>query len=181
MSHCIMLIRHAEKPSADLGGVSETGAADPRSLSVAGWRRAGALTRYFASAAECTNGPIRRPRHILAAPPSGEHPSTRPTDTVRSVADVLGLTVDQRWSDQTSVHELARAVLGMDGPVLICWRHDQLPALARAILRDDRIPSAWPADRFDITWALFSSGDVWHFEQVPQCLLSGDVDQAITV
>ncbi len=39
----IMLIRHAEKPGGDDGGVDQKGDADKHNLIVRGWQRAGAF------------------------------------------------------------------------------------------------------------------------------------------
>src|SRR5579885_3119382 len=46
----IMLIRHAERPSADkrFRGVTIEGRKDKEELTVRGWQRAGALVRFFA-------------------------------------------------------------------------------------------------------------------------------------
>ncbi|WP_431262376.1 hypothetical protein ACQ859_19770 [Roseateles chitinivorans] len=176
MSKFIMLIRHAEKPTSDAAGVNVTGVLDAQSLSVPGWRRAGALVRYFGSAgSKGDGGPIRCPRHIVAARPTGRHPSTRPADTVRPLAEFLGLPVDERWSDQDAPEDVAAALRALDGPVLVCWRHHGLPRLADAILQDDGIPSVWPAERFDVTWSFFCRRHTWTFAETPQLLLPGDL------
>ncbi|MBW8894484.1 MAG: hypothetical protein JF617_21180 [Burkholderiales bacterium] len=59
-------------------------------------------------------------------------------------------------------------------PVLVCWRHDELPGLARAILRDSGVPGTWPDDRFDLTWSIRRNDEGWTFLQLPQLLLAGD-------
>jgi hypothetical protein len=44
----IMFIRHAEKPRVDVAiRLEADGTADPESLTVRGWQRAGALARFF--------------------------------------------------------------------------------------------------------------------------------------
>ena len=194
-----MLIRHAEKPESasgdrgdrggfgnsgdrgDSGGVDEARAPAPGSLSVQGWRRAAALVAYFGSATEGGDGPIRRPRHIVAARPTERHPSTRPGDSVYAVADFLGLKVNEGWSDEDDARVVADALRSLEGAVLVCWRHDALPRLARELIADDRIPAAWPADRFDVTWSILRAGQSWRFQQVPQLLLPGDSEQTITM
>ena len=69
---------------------------------------------------------------------------------------------------------LARYLESLDGPALVCWRHGQLPDLARALYAGENVPGVWPADRFDLTWSLRNDEGSWRFEQVPQLLLAGD-------
>jgi hypothetical protein len=57
--------------------------------------------------------------------------------------------------------------------VLVSWRFDTLPDLARAIGAKS-VPADWPANRFDMTWVLEKSGDAWRLTQVPQLLMPGD-------
>jgi hypothetical protein len=180
MSKCIMLIRHAEKPTLDVAGADDPGEPDPRSLSIRGWRRAAALAEYLGSALhQGTGEPLRRPRQIFSARPTPQHPSTRPSDTVRPLADLLDLPVNDRWSDQDSLQEFAIMLRALDDPVLVCWRHDDLPRLAGAILPGVPAPSVWPAHRFDVTWSIFIRRGEWVFAQTPQLLLAGDLAQGI--
>lgn len=175
MARCIMLIRHAEKPPEGRAGVNEAGEPQQGALSVAGWRRAGALVPYFASLADrLHNRLVCRPEHIVAARPTPRHPSTRPADTVRPLAALLGLEVDERWSAEDPVDGIGAALRALEVPVLVCWRHAGLPALARAVLNDDRIPRHWAENRFDITWSIRRDGEDWMFMQVPQLLFAQD-------
>lgn len=175
MSKCIMLIRHAEKPPQGQAGVNEAGEPQDGTLSVAGWRRAGALVPYFASLADRVHTRLLcRPQHIHAARPTDLHLSTRPADTVQPLAALLGLSVDERWSAEDPVDHLADALRVLEDPVLVCWRHHGLPALARAILKGDGIPEHWPDDRFDLTWSIRQENDGWVFIQVPQLLFATD-------
>ena len=59
----IMLIRHAERPSADksIRGVTQEGIKNKEELTVRGWQRAGALVRFFAP----------RDNHLLTPPLNG--------------------------------------------------------------------------------------------------------------
>ena len=175
MSKCIMLIRHAEKPGQGRSGVDDDGHLDERSLSVAGWRRAGALVPYFALLADRMHARlVCRPEHIFAARATPLHPSTRPRDTITPLADALGIAVDERWSDEDPLEQFAQTLRNLDVPVLVCWRHDYLPALARAVLGAGDVPRVWPGERFDLTWSIRPDGDRWMFLQVPQLLLHGD-------
>lgn len=175
MSHCIMLIRHAEKPRPGHDGVDDAGKPDDLSLSVAGWRRAGAMAPYFASlAGSVLARSLCRPEHIFAARATSMHPSTRPRDTVRPLADVLDLPVDERWSHEDPADRFAETLRNFEVPVLVCWRHDELPGLARAILRDSGVPDTWPDDRFDLTWSIRRDDEGWTLLQLPQLLLAGD-------
>jgi broad specificity phosphatase PhoE len=175
VSKCVMLLRHAEKPNERRSGVNEAGKPDEGTLSVAGWLRAGALVPYFASLADRLHSRlVCRPQHIFAARSTAQHPSTRPRDTVRPLADMLGIPVDERWSDEDPVELVGEALRSIEEPVLVCWRHDHLPALARSILQSDGIPEHWPGNRFDITWSIRPENGGWILLQVPQLLLAGD-------
>lgn len=180
MTKCIMLVRHAEKPGIGEDGVDDTGLPDNGSLSVQGWRRAGAFVPYFASLAERAHERMLcRPQYILAATSTEKHPSTRPRDTVEPLADRLGIWIDERWSDADPVDKVAEHLCALDAPVLVCWRHDGLPALGKAILQRDEVPTHWPADRFDVTWSFRLDASRWEFVQVPQLLLAGDRLEAL--
>lgn len=174
-SNCIMLIRHAEKPRAGQHGVDDAGDPDSGTLSVTGWRRAGALVPYFATLAGQVHGRLLgRPRHIFAARPTDRQASTRPRDTVQPLADLLGIPIDERWAASDPVDRIAEALRAFDAPVLVCWRHEELPRLGKALLPDGSVPRAWPEDRYDVTWAFRRDGDRWKLLQVPQLLLAGD-------
>ncbi|MDY0747595.1 hypothetical protein SNE35_24040 [Paucibacter sp. R3-3] len=175
MSKLIMLIRHAEKPVGGRGGVSVEGRPDDNSLSVVGWQRAGALVPFFSRlGARTSRGLIATPRHIFAARPTRGHASTRPADTVAPLADALGLRVDDRWSDIDAVEDVAATLRAMRSPELVCWQHDHIPVLGRAILGSNALPKAWAEDCFNVVWVFLLRDRHWTLEQVPQKLLAGD-------
>lgn len=179
MADCLMLIRHAEKPHGDELGVDAHGRPAPGSLSVQGWQRAGALVRLFAPPDGQPPAPhLQTPRLILAARATPSHPSTRPRDTVAPLAEALGLPVDERFGVDDPLPPLADALQATSGAALLCWRHDELPALAQGLaqtLRPDLVvPPRWPDDRFDLVWVFERSARDWHFVQVPQRVLPGD-------
>ena len=175
--HSIMLIRHAEKPLREPRDTDDgVGSGGRHGLSPRGERRARMLMEYFAPAdGVLPDGPIRTPKFIFAASTTPAHHSTRPADTVRPVAAALGLAVQEEFGsdppfDAVAVALEAAAALG---PVLVGWRFDTLPELARAIGAKG-VPADWPASRFDMTWVLEKSGDAWRLTQVPQLLMPGD-------
>lgn len=171
----IQLIRHAEKPRDGEVGVAADGTPDPLSLSVAGWQRAGALVRAFAAA----TAPLARPRHLLAARPTEAHPSTRPLATLTPLAQALGVGVDSTWSADEDPDRVAAALRALDGPALVCWRHDTLPALADALLQRHEAPPHWPEERYDLVWIVQLDGPRWNLVQHPQRLLPGDREQTV--
>jgi hypothetical protein len=71
------------------------------------------------------------------------------------------------------------------GVVLICWEHDHIPALASSLPTSGGtvIPQKWPGDRFDVIWTFTlvpgAATTQYAFGQVPQQLLSGDLDTVI--
>lgn len=170
----IMLIRHAEKPDGNDGGVDQKGNADKHDLIVRGWQRAGALVRYFANPSD-PNGLIKRPATIFATEPASGSESKRPLHTVTTLAKFLNLDIDSTIAEG-SEDALVKAAIASDGVVLIAWHHEKIPAIANLVLQNKTAPQKWPGDRFDVVW-IFSRAAAdapWIFSQAPQLLLSGD-------
>ena len=164
-----LLLRHAEEPADDA----------TLTLSDRGWQRAGALVRWLAPAGVDAEPapPLVRPMRIVAAASTPEHPSTRPHDTVLPLAQLLELEVEQPFGSDDDPRRVAASLHAPDHAVVVCWRHDALPALARALLPPDRasqVPPTWPDDRFDLVWAVHVKQGAWSLTQVPQQLLAGD-------
>jgi len=180
----VLLIRHAEKPDGPGGtGLTPCGHADPASLTVRGWQRAGALAALFAS------NPLLAPwmpspdKIYASAFREGGGHSRRPEQTVQPLARKLGVPVDLCWAlhqEEAFADALARSV----GTALVCWQHQGLAALARAIAAPQRVTElpaewSWPDDRYDVIWSLRRNepGGAWHFTQHCQSLLAGDPDR----
>ena len=175
-SDTIMIIRHGEKPagSQKSSGVDATGSQSPGSLSVRGWQRAGALVGLFdPAAADPIRAGLSRPRSIYAAKPDGDA-GQRPSQTVTPLADRLGLTVNTTYA-KGNVQALVQDITAVHGTVLVCWQHEEIPALAAALGPvTTPVPTNWPDDRFDLVWAFTRVATGWSFRQVPQLLLAGD-------
>jgi len=173
----IMLIRHAEKPAADISGVSEHGNEDPDELSVRGWQRAGALVRYFAPfGGKFAHPTLATPGLVFAAAPTDHAKSLRSKHTAKPLADFLQtpLNLDHSKGDEKAV---AKAALSVAGPVLIAWEHRAIPEIAKHICNDSLpYPKQWPDERFDMVLVFDRSADnqPWTFTQIPQLLLAGD-------
>ena len=162
----IGLIRHGEKPLGNEGGVAFDGRSDPTGLSVRGWQRAGALAVRF-------GGPLRsaffiKPTALYAAVDRGR--SLRPYDTLRPLSELLGLPITRLPS--TDAYAAAARIKAQAGNPLVCWRHREMPALARALLGDQNgaVPEVWDPERYDLIWMLHEAG----LSVVPQRLLAGD-------
>ncbi len=171
----IMLIRHAEKPSGDDLGVSQTGTANAKSLSVRGWQRAGALTAYFMPSER--HGIIAQPQFLFASHSS----SLRPHYSLVPLAQKLGIAVNLDYGKGEEDRLIATAS-ALDGVVLISWQHDFMSKVANAILEDEQTaPQNWPSARFDMTWVfdLDPQSLRYGFTQAPQQLLAEDSSQAI--
>jgi len=181
----IMLIRHAEKPtvSPPAQGVSVAGAQDKESLIVQGWQRAGALAVFFApSVGPLQNAQIATPKFIYAAHPGGKGShSERPTETVTPLNEKLGNNVDFN-TDFPKGHEtqVGNAAMACAGVVLICWEHENIPAITAVfpISTNNKTPvpvTGWPQGRFDVVWVFdLDSTNAYCFSQIPQLLLVGD-------
>lgn len=181
----IMLIRHGEKPeSRGPLGVRARGAADERSLTTMGWARAGALARFFDPLDQRFQHPaLARPGAIVAArhDPKGREPSRRCVQTVRPLARLAAIKIDERFAkDEESA--MMQDLLKRSGVVLLCWAHEDIPKVLRELPGAPPTPSAWPDDRFDVVWVFdrMEEGG-WRFTQVAQMLLAGDRPEPIAL
>ena len=177
--HCVILIRHAEKPSADGSspGLAPSGESDPHELSLEGWQRAGALTCFFSPWHEgLTRAQAPPPNALFAPRPSELHPSRRGLRTLQPLAARLGLRVrtPHAVGEETMLADRLRTASGV---VLVAWEHRALPGLARALVGhagcDRPLPTVWPGDRFDVLWLFMPSEAGWHFWQQPQNVMAG--------
>jgi len=176
----IFVIRHAEKPDGAVNGIDASGAADPESLTVQGWQRAGALAVFFGS-----QQGLPAPNQIYASDPHKEKAagqdkvgskSQRPVETVTPLAARLNQTINQTHAKGDEA-QLAADVVQLHGITLICWQHEAIPRIATLIMGSPTgIPDPWPSDRFDVVWCFERSAESgpWTFTQVCQCVLAGD-------
>jgi len=176
MSRQIMIIRHAEKPrpGGDDIAVDGHGVADPGGLSVRGWQRAGALVPYFASRTSSSRQPgITPPTDIFAAASHGR--TRRPALTVAPLAAALHIEVQAEHRSEGGEAEVIRRSLAAAGPVLICWRHEQIPALAAALGVAEAASRRWDEDCYDEVWVFAREDDLgWRWSVQHQSLLAGD-------
>ena len=177
----VIVIRHAEKPTArpKRHGVREDGTSDKELLTVRGWQHAGSLAAVFAAAGTPAAEPgLGRPDHIFAAGVGkkrvkaadgktrtvGSH-SRRPLETVTPMAARLGLgpvTTHSKGEEAA----LVKDALSRPGTVLICWQHEDIPAIGNLIMGDTKtVPQSWPEDRYDLIWVFARKGRGWSFRQ----------------
>lgn len=180
----IMLIRHGEKPDGDIGGVLLDGSDDIQSLTVQGWQRAGALATMFDPArGSLPSAAMAIPQFLFAAHmnPDTEKDSKRPVQTLQPLSLKLNLDINDSFKKKDPTDMVAQAIT-CNGPVLIAWQHDQIPAIGNAITGNSTtVPQEWPAERFDMVWVFAaSSGGGYEFTQVPQLLLAGDLATPIS-
>jgi hypothetical protein len=178
----IVLIRHAEKPSAGAVGIDVDGNASDRCLTPRGWQRAGALATFFAQAGTRA-GPLARPDNLHSPEYETRNRTInhRTYETILPLSERLGVPIR---SGHKEGHEekLVRHILAEDaGTSLVCWEHTLLEAIASHLplaAASPSPPASWPADRFDLIW-LFSlaggeAGPEYTFAELPQLLLAGD-------
>ncbi|CAM5639688.1 hypothetical protein SAVIM338S_06240 [Streptomyces avidinii] len=166
----VMIIRHAEKPSAGDTGEDDEGNEDPGFLAIRGRRRAQELPALFAPS---RGAGLPRPEAVFAAGGKAGAPA-RCRQTVETLATALHTQVRTEFAVGAE-QALARAVLAARMPVLVCWEHTGMPRLIRALGAHELLglPAAWP-DRFDLVWMFTRRRGVWTFRELPQHLLSGD-------
>ncbi len=172
----IMLIRHAERPSADksIRGVTQEGVKDKEELTVRGWQRAGALVRFFAPRDNHFVHPaLARPEILFACKAGPAAPSLRPQHSLLPLASLIEAELNRDYYEGQE-KELVQKAVAARGTVLIAWKHNTMQVIANAILGNTSAPQYWPLDRFDVVWVFDRRGNVWTFTQVPQLLLAGD-------
>lgn len=178
----VIVIRHAEKPTTrpKRHGVREDGTNDKESLTVRGWQHAGSLAAVFAGTGTLpAEAGLRRPDHIFAAGIGkkrvkmaggrlrtvGSH-SRRPLETVTPMAARLGLipvTAHTKGEEAALVED----ALSRPGTVLICWQHEDIPAIGGLIMGDRKsVPQSWPDDGYDLVWVFERKGRTWRFRQL---------------
>jgi hypothetical protein len=177
----IMVIRHGEKPDDEgsLPGVSVSGVEDESSLTQVGWNRANGLVNVFDPA----QGPIRaglaRPATIFAAGANGDGEGKRTRETIGPLAHNLGIQMDITYG-KGDEESLIAAATSRPGPILICWQHGEIPAIAHALGSvTPAPPEEWPDERFDVVWTFTKTASGWSFAQVPEMVLPGDQTSTI--
>jgi broad specificity phosphatase PhoE len=184
MATKVMIIRHGEKPNdnGSIHGVNEKGDHDPDELSVRGWRRAGALVRFFAPPQGVfSHAALATPAIIFASAAHGHITSLRSEHTVLPLAQFLNIAVDLHYQ-RGDEKKLVEAVMGAKGVVLIAWEHEAIPDIAAGIAGNDHTyPKKWPDARFDLVWVLDpkAGSSNWTLTQIPQLALPGDRSDTI--
>ena len=121
---------------------------------------------------------LRRPDTIYASAHTGGH-SKRSLQTVGPLAARLGLEVVKRYAAGDEAH-LAREIKNRPGATLVAWHHEALHTIVHHLGEvHPRPPDYWPPDRFDLIWTFTPVNHGWHFAQVPQLLLPGDLPYPI--
>jgi phosphohistidine phosphatase SixA len=132
----VILIRHAEKPDDE----------DDPHLSELGKARAMMLAAWAPKAL--------RPDILIAA--RSRKGSSRPHETLVPLARKLRKRIDATYDDKRPsglATQLRGSARFRGKTVLVSWRHDGLPSLAR-LLGAKGVPPKWPQKRYDWMWEL---------------------------
>lgn len=133
----IYLIRHGEKVSDDVVG-----------LSADGRRRAQCLANLFSQGNKKVDA-------IITQDYKSDGRRIRPYDTVKPLARRLGLTIDHhcdRDDDDCAADTVAKAAKNGAQTILVCWEHDALSDIADKLGIDDL---EYPDDRFDVVFQMY--------------------------
>jgi hypothetical protein len=182
----LLIIRHAEKPGKGTWpgpGSTFDGSADPQSLVIRGWERAGAWTALFGAGLGGTDYPA--PQKIYAANPNGagDAVSQRPAETVSALAPrILGQDANLTYGlgqEQALVTEL----LTLSGVVLVAWEHKAIVADIVPLLpiSSGTPPKKWKGTRFDVVLRLDRADGAqgFAFQQLFPMLMSGDSNKPL--
>ncbi|KIY02139.1 uncharacterized protein Z520_02277 [Fonsecaea multimorphosa CBS 102226] len=147
----LYLIRHGEKPPKEADGEDSPG------LSAQGISRAQGLVQVFGHDSPYDIG------YIIAQKPKTDGKETRPFLTVQPLAESLkqynvpfNSHIERDHVDKVAdaVHKYIKGegdYVGK-GNVLICWEHQTLEKIAKAIGVEDA--PEYPGDRFDLIWTI---------------------------
>ena len=125
--------------------------------------------------ARCEARPTSQSGFLVAAESKSGGGSARPVETITPLANKLGLTL--KTHKKSDIEEVAADAMACGGTALICWQHQDIPAIANIIVGNaSTVPQKWPGDRFDVVWVfdLAPSSNSYSFNQVPHLLLAGD-------
>ncbi|MGO8926235.1 MAG: histidine phosphatase family protein [Limisphaerales bacterium] len=160
----VILLRHAEKPPDE----------SDIHLSERGESRARALVVLLATERVLgTNGP---PAALFAPKVTRRGHSRRPYETLEPLAEHLKLSIQTPYgpSDYAALAKHILSDPGLDGKtVVVCWIHDYLPALAKALgLKPE--PARWKGSVYDRVWVITYADHRPVLANLPQNLLPGD-------
>lgn len=183
----IMVIRHAEKPepnSTTIGtGVTYNGSSNPESLAVQGWQRAGGLSCLFAPAhGPLQNSELATPQILYASGIGLKSKSMRPQETLTPLSLKHNLAINTDYLKDEYTTMITAVLASSVNEVLVCWEHQDIPAIANQILGNKIAPQTWPGDRFDVVWVFdwHSETNEYTFHQVCQNLIVGDLPYPIS-
>jgi phosphohistidine phosphatase SixA len=159
----VMIIRHAEKPD------NVDGDKDPN-LSEQGYQRANALAKVI---------PDHFPTPDFLIATKASKSSDRPGETITPLSKALHEEIEFPFKDD-EYDQLAQTLLNdqkYDGKVvLICWHHEKIPKLAKALGVKDA-PHDWDDDVFDRVWEITYDHQVATMKNLPQHALPGDSEE----
>jgi broad specificity phosphatase PhoE len=135
-----MVIRHGEKPDDSNPGVDAQGNEDDSSLTQIGWNRAHRLVDLFDPAQGPPRPGLARPKAIYAAGANDNGEGARTRETVKPLADQLGVPVNASFG-KGDEEALVEHVISQPGPTLISWQHGRDPRHRRGL------PSVTPTPR----------------------------------
>ena len=129
----VYFIRHGEKPVQGNG------------LNAQGRQRSKYLTELFGPSSDYGV------EYLIAQRPKRDGRQRRPYDTLRPLADDLGLTVDTAC-ERDEIDAVVAKIQSYTGKgnVLVCWEHKRLSNIAAAL--GVLNPPRYPTERFDIIW-----------------------------
>jgi hypothetical protein len=142
-------------------------------LSLQGLERASSFVHYFSGLDTFQAPPIT---HIFAAYIGGATPYIRPKQTCQPLADYLKIPLNLDYTP-TQFTEVAKEVLTNpkydNSSVLLCWEHDNIPNLIKALGADN--PGVWDDDIFDQVYLLtYKNGKKPQVQKILQQLMYGD-------
>jgi len=106
--------------------------------------------------------------------------SRRPPETITALASKRGIQIDLRFG-KGKESDLAEALSTSAGVTLVCWQHEDIGDIARALAPGATIPASWPGSRFNIVYRFdrADSNANWTFEQIAPVMFEEDSSEPI--
>jgi hypothetical protein len=163
MPKMVLIIRHAEKPTAK---------DESPDLTERGRERTKVIPSLFLPVGKAR---FERPEALFATRATKK--SNRPIETIIPLSEALNLPIEEKYGrgDLAALAQELSSGKYAGKVVLISWHHAEMKELAQSLGVED--PPEWPETLFDRIWKIDWNQGKANLVSLPQMLLPGDATQ----